>query len=339
MLRILLTGGGTGGHIMPVLAVIEALPKDSKVLVLGSKLKDLPVPHKNILTGKLRRYWSWRNILDVFKLPFGLLQALWYVFWFMPDVCFGKGGYASVPGVIACWLYRIPIVIHESDTIPGIANRFLARLADKVCISYEEARKYFPRQKIVFTGNPVRKQIFQGARFFEKKRPTVLVLGGSQGAQKINDIMLQILPQLLKKADVIHQTGPGKRVDFEAPGYQQYEFIKNMGEAYARADVVISRAGANTLAEISVLKKPAILVPLPSASFNHQLKNAYAYAEKDGAIVIEENNLTPNLLLEKIFRLLDEPLRAKKMGENAALLNPLDASSKIAKEILAMVNN
>ena len=332
MKRILLTGGGTGGHIMPLLAVAECLPKDCEILVLGSNIKNIKFPYKNVLAGKWRRYFSLKNFVDILKGPLGILQALWHVFWFMPDVCFGKGGYASLPGVLACWLYRIPIVIHESDTVPGIANRFLAFFADKVCVSFEQAKKYFPEKKVIFTGNPVRQQILHG-KIFQKDKPVVLVLGGSQGAQYINEVVSAILPDLLKKARVVHQCGPGKTSNIALPGYEQYEFIENIEDFYASADVIVSRAGANSLAEISALKKPAILIPLPGSSFEHQRENAYVFAENSAAIVIEQENLGPYLLRDKLFKLLDEPLVAQKMGEHAYDLNPSDAAEKIAEAV------
>lgn len=333
MRRILLTGGGTAGHIMPLLAVAETLPKDFEVLVLGSNIKNIKFPYKNVLAGKWRRYFSLKNFIDLFKGPIGILQALWYVFWFMPDICFSKGGYASLAGVLACWLYRIPIIIHESDTVPGITNRVLAFFADKVCISFEQAKKFFPQKKVIFTGNPVRRQIFQG-KVFQKDKPIILVLGGSQGAQYINEVITAILPDLLPRYRVVHQCGPGKTSKIALPDYEQYEFIENIEDFYASADIIISRAGANTLAEIAALKKPAILIPLPGSSFEHQRENAYVFAKNNAAIVIEQENLGPYLLREKIFKLLDEPLARQKMGEHAYELNPANATEKIVQELL-----
>jgi len=332
MKRILLTGGGTGGHIIPLLAIAERLPKDVKILILGSNIKNISFPYKNVLAGKWRRYFSLKNFIDIFKAPLGILQALWYVFRFMPDICFGKGGYASLPGVLACWLYRIPIIIHESDTIPGAANRFSALFADKVCVSFEQAKKYFSEKKVIFTGNPVRRQILLG-KSLSKDKPVILILGGSQGAQYINEIISAILPDILKRARVIHLCGPGKISNIALPGYEQYEFIENIEDFYATADVIVSRAGANSLAEISALKKPAIIIPLPGSSFEHQRENAYVFAKNNAAIVIEEENLGPYLLRDKLFKLLDEPLVAQKMGEHAYDLNPIDAAEKIILEL------
>lgn len=332
--RILLTGGGTGGHIMPLLAVAEKLPQDLEILIIGSNLKNLDYKYKNILTGKWRRYFSFNNFIDIFKIPLGVLQAFWHIFWFMPDACFGKGGYASLASVFVCWLFRVPIVIHESDTIPGISNRFLAKFAKKVCISFEQAKKYFPAKKIVFTGNPVRSQIFSSKQITNKQRPVILVLGGSQGAKYINKLTTAILPGLLQKVKIIHQVGPGNKSKINLPGYEQYEFIKNMGDIYNLADIVISRAGANTLAEISALKKPSILIPLPGSSFEHQRENAYVFARHKAAIVLEQENLGPYLLIDKIFKLLGEPFAAQKMGEHANDLNPENAAEKIVQEVL-----
>lgn len=334
MKRILLTGGGTAGHIMPLLAVKEALDKKGqfKFLLLGHKIQNVNIKYKNILAGKWRRYFSFKNFIDLFKLPLGFLQTLWYIFWFMPDVCFAKGGYASVPAVLVCKLFFIPIVIHESDSAPGASNKFLAKFAKKICIAYKRS---FISDKAILTGNPIRKSIIKNKII--NKKPIILILGGSQGSEFINEAITAILPQLLEKANIIHQVGSGNKSNLRFPGYIQTEFIKDMGTAYAKADLVVTRAGANTLAEISANKKPAIIIPLPSAAQNHQVKNAYAYANNQAASVLEQNTLGPLTLLKDILSYLEQTEKAKKMGEHAYEMNPIDAADRIAKVILDYV--
>src|SRR3989344_137791 len=326
MKRILLAGGGTGGHITPLLAVKEALENkgEFKFMMIGSGLSDPGFKFKNILTGKWRRYPDLKNFLDLIKIPLGMLQALWSILWFMPNVCFAKGGYASVPTVIACRLLFIPIIIHDSDSVPGVSNKLLAYLAKKICLAYSGAEKYFYKpEKIVFTGNPVKKSIIKPK--IKNNRPVILAMGGSQGSRFINEMILALALQLLERADVLHQVGRGNLSGTKLAGYQETEFIEDMGEAYAKADLVITRAGANSLAEISANKKPAIIIPLPNSAQDHQLKNAYAYAQNGAASVFEEENLGPLTLYKDIIFYLDQPFRAKKMGEHAGEMNASDA--------------
>lgn len=333
MKRILLVGGGTAGHIMPLLAVKEALEKKAefKFMAIGSGL-NLDFKHKNILVAKWRRYFSFKNFIDLFKIPLGLLQAFWHIFWFMPSVCFAKGGYASAPAVLLCKIFFIPIIIHESDSVSGVSNKLLARFAKKICIAYKGA---FIGEKVILTGNPIRRNIIKNK--IVNNKPVVLILGGSQGSKFLNEMIIAILPKLLLKADIIHQAGKGNLSDVKLPGYQQIEFIQDMGSAYAKADIIVTRAGANTLAEISANKKAAIIIPLPSAAQNHQVENAYAYARNQAASVFEEPNLGPLTLYKDIISYLEAPERAKKMGEHAYEMNPIDAAERIAKIILEYV--
>lgn len=333
MKRILLTGGGTAGHIIPLLAVKEVMDEfgEFEYLMIGSKINFAPLPYKNILAAKWRRYFSLWNFFDLLIIPLGLFQALWHIFWFMPNVCFSKGGYASAPSVLVCWLFRIPVVIHESDSIPGLANRFLARFAKKVCLGYQSAKDYFPERKIILSGNPVRQSIFK-ERIFGKK-PVFLILGGSQGSDFINKMIVAILPELLREAQVIHQTGREKRLNVDFPDYKQVEFIEDMGQAYAVADLVLTRGGANTLAELSALGKPSIIIPLSNSANDHQRENAYTFSQNQAAITLEEETLGPLTLLEKIITLLHEPETLKNMGMHAKELNPSDASQRVAKVV------
>jgi UDP-N-acetylglucosamine--N-acetylmuramyl-(pentapeptide) pyrophosphoryl-undecaprenol N-acetylglucosamine transferase len=346
-IRIVLTGGVSGGHTFPLLAVAESVKKKSPIpvefLFVGSQGKfesvamaEAGIPAQYVATGKWRRYFSFQNFTDLFKIPFGVLQALWYLFWFMPNTVFAKGGSASVPVVLAAWLYRIPVIIHDSDARVGLANKFLARFASRIAVSYESARSFFPASKTTLTGNPVRPEILTGskeeaAQVFELKTdvPTLLVLGGSQGARILNEHLLMILPTLIEKGiQVVHLTGENNfeevveatthyGLNIKTGLYRPIPFIdaRPLADLYALADVVLSRAGAGTIAELAATKKSSILVPLANAANNEQHMNAYEVAEHGGAVVIEEQNLTEHLLLEKMEHLLADDPERTRMGQ------------------------
>ena len=365
-MKILFTGGGTGGHVYPIIAVKEALEKknqEADFLYVGPNsfsstiFKIKGIKTKFILAGKLRRYFSLVNLIDLFKLPIGFIQSLWHLFWFMPDVIFSKGGYGSIPAILAGWLYKIPIVIHESDSIPGLANKIASHFAKKIITSFESAKKYFPNKKTIVIGNPIREELTRGNRedgikMFSLKTdlPTILIIGGSQGATKINEIVLNILPRLLKKCQVIHICG-SKNLEkirehsrkilekinpIRAQTYHIYSFLtqKELKHAYAASDLIISRAGAGSIFEISAIKKPSILIPLSSSAANHQDKNAQAIAKTKGAIVLQEENLTMNMFLSTIFDLLDNPEKIKEMGKQVKSFYKPEANQEIAEQIL-----
>jgi len=366
-MRILLTGGGTGGHIMPILAVVKSIKKITKreveFLLVGlvdqdSKtiLENEGIRVKNIACGKFRRYFSIKNFTDLFKIPVGLIQAFWHVYIFMPDVTFSKGGYASIPGSFASWFFRIPILSHESDTVPGLSNKFIGKLSKIVAVAFQKPFEYFSKKKTVLLGNPIRQEIFLGSA--EKcrgefsialDRTIIFVIGGSQGAVEINKAVLGILSQLVEKADVIHQCGRKdfenvkQRAaeilgqDFEKKGYHPRDFISNeLSDIFAGADLVITRAGANVLSEIAVSGKPSIIIPLLSSAGDHQKENAFEFTKAGASIVIEHSNLTSGLFLAEINKILDSSDLAKAMGDNAKKLAHPDASDKIAELILKL---
>lgn len=347
-MRIVLTGGGSGGHLMPLVAVThkikEKLGKDAEFLYIGSGAKMEKeiigaegIPMKSVMAGKMRRYFSLQNILDAFKLPIGILQSLWMLLVYMPDVVFSKGGYVAVPVVLAAWIYRIPVMIHESDSIPGVANKFLGGYAARIAVAYPSAREYFPEDRTAVVGNPIRESLSQGDAAmlrrelgFTDVRKTILVLGGSQGAQSINYAIMRALPDLLKRYQVIHQTGEvgyaevvsaaanlGIKVGKSREGYYAAAFLQEnlLADAYAGSDLVISRAGANSIAEIAANGKPSILVPLDNAANDHQRINAYKLAEIQAAVVLEQGNLGPHILMEKIHNILDQPNLQKTLSE------------------------
>ncbi|KKS27289.1 MAG: hypothetical protein UU84_C0007G0002 [Candidatus Yanofskybacteria bacterium GW2011_GWC2_41_9] len=370
--RILLTGGGSGGHVFPLIAVANALKEKAQqngqeleLLILGDgrfiekAAIDSSIPFKRILTGKLRRYFSLLTIIDIFKIPIGFFQSLWHMFWFMPDVIFAKGGYASLAPSIIGRSYFIPLFIHESDSIPGLANRILGKLAKTVFISFQSAEKYFKAGKTVLIGNPLRKELIgqnkeKAIEAFQLNpgNKTILVLGGSQGAQKINDIILQSLVLVVKKFQLIHQCGEtqynyikneadklikegeGKYADDIKTNYRLFPFleIEQLGLAYAAADILISRSGGGSIFEISAAGKPVILIPITDSSADHQLANAREFS-RFGAVVLEEQNLTPHILINQIESLLNEGNYAK-ISANIKTFAKIDAADKIADTLI-----
>lgn len=379
-MRILFTGGGTGGHVFPIIALARQLKqiytqsitpigpeKETRLQMffLGPNgfakkpFKKEGIRTKTILAGKLRRYFSIWTIFDFLKIPVGLLQSLWYLYIWMPDVIFSKGGYGSMPVILVGWLYRIPILIHESDTIPGLANRWAAKFSQRIALAFASAKEYFPLEKTALVGNPVRSELIQICLLTDEKmkeeakgifglvgqKPVIFILGGSQGARKLNEFILQILPQLLEKYEIIHQCGPKNYQQIEkaikqspSPAYHFFPFLNEnqMGAAYLLADLVISRAGAGSIFETAACAKPSILIPIPQAASDHQRKNAFAYAQAGATVVLEQANLTPNLFLSKINQILDNPELVQKMSQSAQNFYYPEAAQKIAEELIKM---
>ena len=366
-MRIVLTGGGTGGHLYPLVTVAKKIKEKREgveFLYLGLKkelekkiMNENSIEMKYVMSGKFRRYASLMNFIDIFKIPIGIIQALWHLLWYMPDAIFSKGGYASIPVVFAGWLYRIPILTHESDSIPGVANRIIGKFSNRIAISYPRAERYFLKTKVYLTGNPVREQILNGDRdacyhkfSLTESRPVILVLGGSQGARAINESIVNALNDIVKVAQVIHQTGENnyKEVIHKIRSVGIKEFrdnyypvpfleVDDLSNAFATANIVISRAGANSIAEIAANKKPAILIPLSTSANNHQKMNAYSLAEEGGAIVLEESNLGKHILLQKIKKIIENEDFRKKLSENIAKFYHKDAGDKIAVGIIDLI--
>lgn len=368
-MKILLTGGGSGGHFYPIIAVAEAVRKIVRVEKLVAPdlyfmsdspyneklLYDNEIIFKKVGAGKIRGYFSLLNFTDLFKTFFGVLKAIAEMFGIYPDVVFGKGGYASFPAILAARIFRIPVVIHESDSVPGKVNLWAGKFATKIAVSYAEAARYFPADKVACTGNPIRESIKSpvttGAREyfnFTPELPVIFIIGGSQGAELINDTVLGVLPLLLQKYQVIHQTGKkqfalAKETAGVALGegspllarYKAYEYLDDLPlkMAAGAADVVVSRAGS-ALFEIAAWGKPAIVIPITESNGNHQRENAYNFARKTGATVIEEENLSPNLFESEISRLLADPAKREALGKRAKEFAATDASEKIARELI-----
>ncbi len=367
--RVVLTGGVSGGHTFPLIAVAGELRRQFssgiEFLFVGSRgrfannaMEEAGIHARYILSGKWRRYFSFLNLFDPFKIPVGLAQALWHLFWFMPDAVFAKGGAASVPVVLAAWLYRIPVLIHDSDAVAGRANRFLSHFADRIAIAYPAAHAFFPAQKTALIGNPVRTEILSGdamraaERFkFSREKPTILVLGGSLGAQILNEAMLRVVPSLLEKdVQVVHQTGDrhyesivaaveGHGLKIGESGYVAQPFLgpRDLADVLALATLVVSRAGAGSIAELAATKKAAILVPLETAANDEQRMNAYDVAELGGALVLEEANLGENILFAKITALLNNPELCQTMGEKLHSFYHPDAALQLADGVRVLM--
>ncbi len=372
-MKILLTGGGTGGHFYPLIAIaqeINAIVSEQKLLPPQLfYLAPEPFDEKSLFeqnltfrrspAGKMRRYMSILNVLDVFTTAWGILKTLLTVFLIFPDVIVSKGGYASFPTVVAARFFRIPLIIHESDSKPGRVNLWSAAFAERIAISYPEAAAAFGvwSEKIAHTGNPVRRELFspsrEGAHEFlglERQTPTILILGGSHGAARLNDAVLDALPRLLESYQVIHQTGRTlfeevertARVVVEKSSHEtRYHPFDFLGELALRmsagaANLVVSRAGSGAIFELAAWGLPAILVPIPEAISHDQLKNAVAYARTGAAIVVEEENLTPTLLLSEIQWVLRNAELQKKMSDAAKSFAKPQAARLIAQEAIAI---
>jgi len=320
--RIVFTGGGTAGHVTPNMPLISALLEEHwEVFYIGSHnsveeklIKDLDVPFYSIQSGKLRRYFSLKNFLDPFKVVIGIIQALKLMLKLRPAVVFSKGGFVAFPVVFAAWLCRIPVIAHESDMTPGLANRLSFPFATKVCLTFEATAKYFKSQdKIKITGTPIRDILFQGTKQqgfdvlgFKDDKPCLLVIGGSLGATSINHVVRLALPKLLENYHVIHLCGPGKVDEAYAnkPGYSQIDYAKEtLPHLFAVSDIVISRSGANSVCELLALKKPHILIPLPlSMSRGDQIHNARFFEKLGASVVLDEEKLN----LESLIAAIDE---------------------------------
>ena len=373
-MKILLTGGGTGGHFYPIIAIAEELNKIAKenrlikpsMYYMSTESYNESLLYENNITfikvtsGKLRRELTSGNIIfnfiDLFRIALGSIVALWRMFLIYPDVVFGKGGYASFPALFAAKILGIPVVIHESDTITGRVSKWASKFAVKVAISYPEAAEFFPKDKTAYTGNPIRKEIQEplpsdGHKLLNLNPniPTILILGGSQGAKNINETIMDALPELVAKYQIIHQTGKknikvmqetSQVVLRENPNKNRYKAsdylnVLNMRAAASVADIIISRAGS-TIFEIATWGKPSIIIPIPEPTSHDQRSNAYAYARSGAAIVIEEVNLSRKLILSEIDRVLADPEQKEKMHNAALAFARRDSAKLIAEEIMSI---
>jgi len=367
-MKILFTGGGTGGHFYPIIAVAEAINEEvrERKLIEPQLFFAAPQPFDNEMllannitfvptaAGKIRNYFSLLNFVDYFKTAWGVMGAVLQIFFLYPDVVFGKGGYTSFPTLLAARLFRIPVVIHESDAEPGRVNKWAGKFAQKIAVSYPDAGTFFPKDKVAYTGNPVRKAALVPARegaheFLKLSRdlPILLVLGGSLGSQAINEAVLEALPVLLQKYQIVHQTGEANIAEVagrakvamgDSPLIDRYKPFAYLNDLAMRmsagaANLVISRAGS-TIFEIASWGTPSIIIPIPEPISHDQTKNAFAYARAGACAVIEQNNLTPRLLVSEVERILSNPDIAHKMSSAARGFARADAAKLIANAIL-----
>ena len=321
MKRIVLTGGGTAGHVTPHLALLPHLLEEGyEVHYIGTeegiehKMMSLPgVTYHAVKSGKLRRYFDWKNFTDPFKVLAGAFQSAYLMGKIKPDVCFSKGGFVSVPAVIGAWLHGVPVICHESDLTPGLANKICSKFAKKIATTFPECAKALG-EKAVCTGTPMRPELFSGTREkglglcgFTGEKPVLMMMGGSSGAQSVNKALREALPRILEKMDVLHITGKGNLDESLStlPGYTQFEFLSDeLPNALACADFVLSRAGSNALCEFQALKKPMLLVPYPKgASRGDQILNAESFRRRGLCHVLAQENMTADTLYDAILAL------------------------------------
>lgn len=367
-MKILLTGGGSGGHFYPLIAVAEAINEiNNKENLVSAQLyfmSDNPYDAKalvennisfiHIPAGKMRIYASISNFFDIFKTIWGTLVALIKVFNLYPDVVFSKGAYASFPVLVAARLLRIPVIIHESDSVPGRTNRWAGKFAFRIAVSYPDTAKYFSTDKVAFTGNPLRNEILnishEGVHEIlglDKSLPTILVIGGSLGAKIINDNILDSLPRLVENYQIIHQTGKNNVLEVSHTAdvilannpnknrYRIFDYLNDqtLKQAAGAADLIISRAGSSIF-EIASWGIPSIIIPITESNGDHQRINAFTYARSGAASVIHESNLTSNILLAEVERIMQDKAMQEKMSVAAKGFAKPDAALKIARELI-----
>lgn len=368
-MKILFTGGGTGGHFYPIIAVAQAVAERARERrILMPKLYymapskynpraifDSGLEFVGIPAGKVRRYFSILNFTDIFKTLLGCLAAIIRMFTIYPDVVFGKGGYASFPALLAARILHIPVVIHESDSKPGRVNAWAGKFAKNIAVSYPEAAQFFKnKDRVALTGNPIRKDIAiplsNGAHEYlnlEQNTPVVFIIGGSQGSQTINDVIMNSLPELLNRYQVIHQTGRANLEEIKltssvvlkdhpyATRYHPMEYLNELALRMSAgvADVIITRAGS-TIFEIATWGVPSIIIPLSSSVSHDQTHNAFAYSQTGAGSVIQENNLSAHVLIGEIDRIVGSPKIKETMKERAKAFARLDSANVIADVLL-----
>ena len=324
MKTIILTGGGTAGHVTPNLALIPSLKEAGyEIRYIGSYngierklIENAGIPYDGISSGKLRRYFDLKNFSDPFRVLKGYGEARKLIKKYKPDVLFSKGGFVAVPVVLAAKHYHVPTIIHESDMTPGLANKLCIPSAKKVCCNFPETLKYLPEDKAVLTGSPIRAELLKGDRLaglqythLSAARPIILVIGGSLGSVRVNQAVRSILPRLLEKFQVIHICGKGNLDEslIGTAGYVQYEYVDSpLKHLFAAADLIVSRAGANSICEILALRKPNVLIPLSAAaSRGDQILNARSFEKLGYSMVLEEETLQDQLLLDTVNQLYD----------------------------------
>lgn len=343
MKKIVLTGGGTAGHVTPNLALLPSLRKEEfEIHYIGSYngierrlIEDAGIPYDGISSGKLRRYFDIKNFSDPIRVLKGYGQAKRLMKQYRPDIVFSKGGFVSVPVVLAAKHYKIPVIIHESDMTPGLANKICIPAAQKVCCNFPETLNYLPKDKAVLSGSPIREELLTGDRLsglqyagLSSNRPVILVIGGSLGSVTVNHAVRSILPKLLPQFQIIHICGKGNLDEslIGTSGYVQYEYVdKPLRHLFAAADLIISRAGANSICEILALRKPNILIPLSAAaSRGDQILNANSFAKQGFSTVLEEEVLTSDTLYQAVSETYKKRISFIEAMEKSTLNNAVE---------------
>ena len=350
-MKIMLTGGGTAGHVMPNIALLPALRAAGfDISYIGSAkgmekeiVEKSGLPYYGISSGKLRRYLSAKNITDALRVVRGIGQARKILRRAKPDIVFSKGGFVAVPVVLAARLAKVPVVIHESDITVGLANRLCIPHAARVCCVFPETMAQIPKSKAHLTGTPIRQEILDGSRIaglaacnFPDEKPIIMVMGGSQGSVTVNNCVRETLDDLLADFNVVHLCGAGNVVqNAERPGYLQLEYAgENMGHLYAAADIVVSRAGANSLGELLALAKPNVLIPLSlRASRGDQILNAQSFARQGFSAVIDEDDLTGSILVNTIRETYEKRGKYASVMKKSGVENGINSIVAIIKEV------
>ncbi|MBI2021161.1 UDP-N-acetylglucosamine--N-acetylmuramyl-(pentapeptide) pyrophosphoryl-undecaprenol N-acetylglucosamine transferase [Candidatus Giovannonibacteria bacterium] len=370
-MKILFTGGGSGGHFFPIISVARAMRAlaesehivDLNFFLIGNEVIDLQmlknedIKFIKISAGKIRRYFSPKYFVDSIKLFLGVIKAFWRVYLLMPDVVFSNGGYASFPGLFAAKWLKIPVVIHSADLVPGIVVKWAGNWASRIAVSFPESIKYFEGKNVEIVGNPIRSQVVGGNEKeaietfkLEEGIPVLLILGGSQGSEKINDVILSLLNEILSKYQIIHQTGENNYSDIISrtgislnknefkSRYHPKAFLSesDLRNASKVASLVVIRAGAGLIFEVAAWGAPSILIPLKNSAQDHQRENAYAYARSGACEVIEETNLAPHLLFAAISRVLEDKAKIEHMRSAALNFAKPNAADRIASEIIKL---
>ena len=351
MKKIVLTGGGTAGHVTPNIALIPRLKElGYEIYYIGSYegiekklISDFGIPYYGISTGKFRRYFDPKNFSDPFRVLKGIGQAKKLLKEIRPNIIFSKGGFVSVPVLRAAAGLKIPCIIHESDLTPGLANKLCIPVATKVCCNFPETLKYLPENKAVLTGSPIREELLKGNKLsayklcgFDGSKPVVMIMGGSQGASAINKVVRDALPRLLEKFNIIHICGQEKMDNLllTTPGYKQFDYVRGeLKDLFAITDLVVSRAGANAICELLALRLPNLLIPLPlAASRGDQLLNAASFETQGYSIVMQEENLDEDSLIDALNDLYQNRDTYIKKMESSSQYNAINSIIKLIEE-------
>jgi len=350
--KILLSGGGTMGSVSPLIAVYCEIKKnypETEFLFVGTAfgpekatLAGYQITFQAIASGKFRRYFSWQNFFDPIKILAGFFQALKIIFKFKPAAVMVAGSFVGVPVAWAAWFCRVPVLVHQQDIIPGLANKLMANIASRITVAFEISLKDFQFKKTVLTGNPVRPEFFScrpesSREFFGLKKdlPTLLILGGGTGSQKINGLTAEVLPRLLNFCQVLHLCGASKKISFEAENYHQYEFLTNeMPEALCVADLVVSRAGLSTLSELIISAKAAVIIPIANS---HQENNVQYFQKNNAVVALSEANLSNEMLFDVIEELIKNASRRQNLSRNIHKMMAADGAQKVARELLGLI--